>query len=77
MREFEDWLEDFVFDVVMIGYEKVLVKLEECLFFEDILVNFEILFLLSGLLFLVFFVIYYFFFCILISGCYFRFILYE
>lgn len=37
LREFEDWLEDSVPDAVMIGYEKALAKLEECLPFEDTL----------------------------------------
>ena len=39
LREFEDWLEDSVPDAVMIGYEKALAKLEECLPFEDTLVS--------------------------------------
>ena len=41
LREFEDWLEDSVPDAVMIGYEKALAKLEECLPFEDTLVSHE------------------------------------
>ena len=39
LREFEDWLEDSVPDAVMIGYEKALAKLEECLPYEDTLVG--------------------------------------
>ena len=39
LREFEDWLEDSVPDAVMIGYEKALAKLEECLPFENTLVS--------------------------------------
>ena len=48
LREFEDWLEDSVPDAVMIGYEKALAKLEECLPFEDTLVSLEFPFLPSG-----------------------------
>lgn len=47
LREFEDWLEDSVPDAVMIGYEKALAKLEECLPFEDTLVSLETPFLPS------------------------------
>ena len=39
LREFEDWLEDPIPDSVMIAYEKALAKLEECLPYEDTLVN--------------------------------------
>ena len=48
LREFEDWLEDSVPDAVMIGYEKALAKLEECLPFEDTLVSLKTPFLPSG-----------------------------
>ena len=72
LREFEDWLEDSVPDAVMIGYEKALAKLEECLPFEDTLVNLETPFLPSGPSSPVFSATYHPFSCTLTSGCHSR-----